>query len=246
MDTLTTPNNITVAQIDSRPISDYLQATHSVNVTVCNHFHYQYIFTNLQKYDFLNNTDNLCIVRFFTLKDLLFKLPEDHILVYLDSDAWIQNGKWLGDIIEFLNQNKNKHGCFSRDPALKKNVYINAGGFIIKNNSFIRQMFKSISNEILHNIDKQRYRTNWPFDQFFISEFVYNNKEDFIIFAHDVLNTPIGSIIRHNWWKDDLLYKDTQSILTFYNTDNSFNILGSLDTKDYPNLENDPDPRFMC
>jgi hypothetical protein len=58
----------------------------------------------------------------------------------LDSDAWIQNGYWLNDIINNLINNYEKHGCFSRDPYIKINTFINSGSFIIKNNDFIKEL----------------------------------------------------------------------------------------------------------
>ena len=82
--------------------------------------------------EFLQLKDNINIVN-----DFLQKNEKYDILVFLDSDAWIQNGYWLNDIINNLINDKQKQDCFSRDPYVKKNTFINSGSFIVKINDFI-------------------------------------------------------------------------------------------------------------
>jgi hypothetical protein len=137
------------------------------------------------------------------------------ILVFLDSDAWIQNGFWLKNIIDNLNVN-NKQGCFSRDPYVKKNTFINSGSFVIKVNSFTKKMYQDIIEHLNVN---NKYHNIWPFDQYYISEYVFNNKEDFMIFIPNILNTPIGKILRHNWVKNKKMYDDLNHLCSLKNED---------------------------
>ena len=42
----------------------------------------------------------------------------------------------------------------------------------------------------------------------------YKNKNDFLIFAPNILNTPWGEIIRHNWSKNDDMHRDLDHLIT--------------------------------
>ena len=160
------------------------------------------------------------------------------ILVFLDSDAWIQNGYWLNEIINNLINNEKKQGCFSRDPYVMKNTFINSGSFILKNNDFIKEMYKNIIID-LHNNNK--YHNIWPYDQYYISKYIFKNKVQFNIFIPDVLNTPIGKVLRHNWLKNKKMYNDLKNLLcdintnTNTNTNTCFNEKKYYDEKDFPN-----------
>ena len=132
------------------------------------------------------------------------------ILVFLDSDAWVQNEHWLNQIINNLINNEQKHGCFSRDPYLKKNTFINSGSFIIKINDYTKQMYKHIIHNLYSNAN---YHNNWPFDQYYISNYIFENKEKFVIFIPDILNTPLGKVLRHNWLKNQKMYDDLDKII---------------------------------
>jgi len=66
--------------------------------------------------------------KIFIVNDFIQKSTDD-ILVFLDSDAWIQNGFWLNEIIHNLLKDDSKNGCFSRDPYVKHNTFINSGSF---------------------------------------------------------------------------------------------------------------------
>jgi hypothetical protein len=91
---------------------------------------------------------------------------------------------------------KNKQGYFSRDPYLKYNTFINSGSFVIKINDYTRKMYDYfVQQTIASPVNK------WPYDQKYISDYVYENKKDFIIFRPDICNTPIGKILRHGWIK---------------------------------------------
>ena len=170
------------------------------------------------------------------LNDIL-QHSEYDVLVFLDSDAWIQNGYWLDDIINNLINNENKQGCFSRDPYLKKNTFINSGSFIVKNNDFTKKMYSNIINHLYSNVN---YHKSWPYDQYYISKYIFENKENFVIFIPDVLNTPIGKVFRHNWLKNKKMYYDLSTL--YYNINNDFGFDKTkfiekdyYDAKDFPN-----------
>ena len=48
----------------------------------------------------------------------------------------------------------------------------------------------------------------WPYDQFFIASYIYTHREYFYIFQEEILNTPYGRILRHNWNKGQPLLDD--------------------------------------
>ena len=51
------------------------------------------------------------------------------------------------------------------------------------------------------------------YDQPSISHYVFNNKDKFLIFDIEIFNTPIGSVIRHNWHKNKLMFDDLNKLL---------------------------------
>ncbi len=124
----------------------------------------------------------------------------DDMIIFLDSDAWIQNKYWLKNILDYLNRMNEYNGAFSRDPYSIKNTYINSGSFILKVNDFTKEMYKNL---IIELDDETEQNNIWPYDQYFISDYVYKNKDKFLIFVPTVLNTPDGRVLRHNWFKND-------------------------------------------
>jgi len=224
---------ICVLQADNRESLDYLLKTQYINKCFCNYLNYEYIFIKIDNNKYGNihpATKKIHIINDFLLEN------KCDILVFLDSDAWIQNGYWLNIIINNLINDKNKHGCFSRDPYRKHNTFINSGSFIIKNNDFTKQMYKNIINNLYNNI---RYHNNWPFDQYYISNYIFENKEQFIIFIPKVLNTPDGMVLRHNWGKNKKMYNDMN--ITIENINNNifnntnFDEKQYFDQQEYPN-----------
>jgi hypothetical protein len=170
------------------------------------------------------------------------------ILIFLDSDAWIQNWVSLNNVVNRLSNNNQKQGCFSRDPYLKKNTFINSGSFILKINDFTRKMYEYIMKDLYSN---GNYHNRWPFDQYYISKYVFDNKDSFVIFVPDILNTPLGKILRHNWLKNKKMYDDLDKLKnedTYSNTSSSAlrarararvaGYIGENDycTKGFPNL----------
>lgn len=226
---------ICVIQADNRINLDYLKKTSEVNKMWCDYLNYDYLFIEIKV------TDNIhpAIKKINVVDDFLQNQPYD-VLIFLDSDAWIQNGKWLNDIINNLIQNHKKNGCFSRDPYVKKNTFINSGSFILKINEFTKKMYKTIINELMIN---SYYNNVWPWDQFYISNYVFNNKEYFDIFIPDILNTPLGKILRHNWLKNKKMYDDLNDLISNKNMINNminnypFNFNDYYDKENFPNID---------
>lgn len=134
------------------------------------------------------------------------------------------------DIIEQLMNAPNKQGAFSRDPYVGYNTFINSGSFIIKCNDFVKNMYSQI---ISHLQCDPRCHNNWPFDQYYVSDYVFHNKDYFMIFVPDILNTPIGKVFTHNWPKYPHLFN------SLYNkhADMKFHIQDYYDDKPFPNIE---------
>ena len=207
---------VSVLQTDNRPSLNYLLETQKVNKKFCDILGYDYLFLELDnnKYgDIHPATKKIHVVNDFLLN------TNCDILVFLDSDAWIQNGYWLNDIINNLINNHEKQGCFSRDPYIKKNTFINSGSFIIKNNDFTKQMYTMLISDLYNN---NSCHNKWPYDQYYISKYVFENKENFTIFIPDIMNTPIGKVLRHNWCKNKKMYDDLRILYSDINNDVCF------------------------
>jgi hypothetical protein len=216
--------------------------TQSVNKKFCDVLKYDYLFLEIDNHNILNTNNNKitnihpATKKIHIVNDFLQNTKYD-ILVFLDSDAWIQNGCWLDDIINNLISNNEKEGCFSRDPYVMKNTFINSGSFILKNNDFTKEMYKNIIIDLYNN---NMYHNSWPYDQYYISNFIFENKQKFNIFIPDILNTPIGKVLRHNWLKNKKMYDDLDKL----SSDMNNNINNSkicfiekdyYDDKDFPN-----------
>jgi hypothetical protein len=204
---------VCVLQTDNRPSLNYLLKTQEVNKKFCNILGYNYLFLEIDNNKYTNfhpATKKIHIVNNFLQNE------NYDILVFLDSDAWIQNGYWLNDIINNLINDKQKQGCFSRDPYVKKNTFINSGSFIVKINDFTKQMYKYIINNLYSN---DNYHNSWPYDQYYISKYIFENKDNFVIFVPDILNTPIGKVLRHNWLKNTQMYDDLNTLILLKNED---------------------------
>jgi hypothetical protein len=211
--------NITILQADDRPNLHYLLLTQQVNKNICDHFGYKYVFITVDKNKYTNvhpATKKIYIVNEF-LNDFSNHKDtndtKDDILVFLDSDAWVQNGFWLDEIIKQLQNNVEKQGCFSRDTYKKNSTFINSGSFILKINDYTKKMYNEIINSLENDETTSCYKKKWPYDQFYISDYVFNHKEDFYIFVPDILNTPLGKVLRHNWWKNKRMYDDLHHLI---------------------------------
>jgi hypothetical protein len=225
---------VCVLQTDNRPTLDYLLKTQEVNKKFCDILGYDYLFLEMDN----NKYGNIHpATRKIHIVDEFLQNEKYDILVFLDSDAWIQNGYWLNDIIDNLRKNEQKQGCFSRDPYIKTDTFINSGSFILKINDYTKQMYKILINYLYNNVI---CHNRWPYDQYYISNFIFLNKEHFTIFVPDILNTPIGKVLRHNWLKNQKLYDDVNHLILLKNEDIYNDKTVFLETdyyckKDFPN-----------
>jgi hypothetical protein len=71
-------------------------------------------------------------------------------------------------------------------------------------------MYAEIMNH-LHS--DSTYHKKWPYDQYYISYNIVLNRSHFDIYNTDILNTPIGRALRHNWWKNKEMYQDMNCLL---------------------------------
>jgi hypothetical protein len=204
---------VCVLQTDNRPSLNYLLKTQEVNKKFCDILGYDYLFLKLDNHKYGNI--HPATKKIHIINDFIQNTPYD-ILVFLDSDAWIQNGYWLNDIINNLISNENKQGCFSRDPYIRINTFINSGSFIIKMNAFTKQMYNNIISDLYKNFN---YHNSWPYDQYYISKYIFEHKDNFVIFIPDILNTPIGKVLRHNWLKNKKMYDDLSKLSSHKNED---------------------------
>jgi len=227
---------VCVLQTDNRPTLDYLLKTQEVNKKWCNILKYDYLFLNLDDFKY-GGSMHPATKKIFVMNDTLQNAAYD-IFVFLDSDAWIQNGYWLNDIIRNLIGNERKQGCFSRDPYLPNNTFINSGSFILKNNDSTKGMYANIIDDLYDNL---KYHFEWPYDQYYISKYVFENKEDFFIFNTLIMNTPLGKVLRHNWQKTQKMFDDLDVLMECLNYEDvdvdksRFIEEGSHDDREFPN-----------
>jgi len=226
---------ICIMQADNRPSLDYLLKSQKVNKMFCDYLGYDYLFIEINNHK--HKKLHPATKKIHTVNDFLQNNKYD-ILVFLDSDAWVQNGNWLNDIINDLINNDNKHGCFSRDPYTRINTFINSGSFILKVNDFTRKMYKNIIDDLNNN---HQFHNKWPYDQYYISKYIYENKYSFNIFIPDILNTPSGKVLRHNWYKDHKMYEDLNNLILLKKEDyiinkTPFNIKENYDNQVFPNI----------
>jgi hypothetical protein len=235
------PPKITVIQPENRPNLDYFLLSKAVNEKMCAQLGYNYKFILIEtKYTKIYHP---ATAKIFVLNDYL-QTSDDDAIIFLDSDAWIQTPSIIDTIITHLLKTPDKHGCFSRDLYFTELCsFINSGSFILKVNDYTKQMLQTLISYIhtkLHNFNP----IVWPFDQYYYSEYVFNHKDDFIIFIPMILNTPYGIGLRHNWTKKPGMYYDLNKLLTTDTTvippNREFSIEKKLDTKPYPNTKPSP------
>lgn len=225
---------ISILQCDNRNPNDveYIKLSISVNKKVCDILGYSYHWKTIIIDN--NNVHPACYK--IKIVNEFLKTSQDDILIFLDTDAWIHNTNKLQLLIHRLIDS-SQHGIFSRDPYFIDNTFINSGTFILNINDFTRKMYSTIS-KTFHNYMQLNNSCSHPFDQLFISDFVFQNKNEFIILIPEAINTPIGMIIRHNWWKQKRMYKEMNMILThgFDFISDPFDIDQILDKNIYPNI----------
>jgi|688.fasta_scaffold18463_10 hypothetical protein len=237
--------NVCIAQMDNRITLDYLLLSKEVNMKISKIFNYDYLF-----YDSTNKYIEYhpIVKKIYFINDFLNSNSNYDVIVFMDSDAWINNGFSLNTIINHLMKDNTKIGCYSRDPFLTRNTYINSGAFILKNNDESRQMYKDIINTIK---DNPSIITGQFYDQHSISDYVFKNKDKFIIFNIEIMNTPIGTVIRHNWHKNKRMFDDLYKLLSIINNNDyeiintNFTIEYNIDNNDFPNKQDLEDYSYL-
>jgi hypothetical protein len=208
-----------------------------VNRKACEKVGYDYVFKFLHA-EFYPDMDPRT-GKVLLVNDFLNNTNYD-VVVFLDGDAWVYDPEELDRLVTSLVESDTKHACFSRDPYIKGKTYVNSGSFIIKNNDYIKKMYANMTQEILSidPTDKTSLRYQAWHDQHFISKYVYDNKNVFKVFVPNLLNTPEGIIIKHNWYRDkrmfDSMYELIQRGWTRY-IDEKMDFDLYIDTLEYPN-----------
>jgi hypothetical protein len=231
---------ITVLQTDNRSFLTYVQMTQQVNKKMCEYlqnkslnYNHRYIELEPRYVEHMHATTSKI---FFVNDYLQDPNNKDDILIFLDTDAWIHNPNHVNDIIKHLINDDSKQGCFSRDPYKDKNTYINSGSFIIKVNEYTKKMYK----EIIENLKNDNsYVYKFPHDQYYISNYVYEHRNEFMIFVPNIINTPQGMVIKHNWQKNQTMFHELGHILRNNNIIDEyvFDVDKHLDDAPFPNTD---------
>jgi hypothetical protein len=181
-----------------------------VNKSMCELGGYIYKFEDLSLY--VKPKIHPATCKIFAVYSFLQQIDDNDIVVFLDSDAWIQNHHNLSIIIEYF-----KHipqiVCISddnKDHSLNMNISINSGSFIIKKTQRSLQMYEDLI-KMLH--DDPKFHNIWGYDQHYITEYAKKYPELFYIFHKYVLNSPDGNTLRHNWKKNKKMWKDIRHLL---------------------------------
>ena len=240
---------IHILQTDNRPpLNTYLELSINVNATMTKYlqesnqpsdeiYEYSYAFYPMPKEMYESMHPATAKILFI---HTYLQIASHDILIFLDTDAWIQNPIFLDQLLKTLSKTPEKQGCFSRDPYLEKNTYINSGSFILKVNDYTKAMYKSLVEELTNPLTNTHLHI-FPFDQYYISKFVYMHRNDFMIFRPKILNTPQGIILRHNWFKNQTMVHELQDhiVCPFHTKESSesymFNFEQYYDKEDFPN-----------
>ena len=99
-------STVVILQTDNRPNLDYLLVTQEVNKRVCNYLGYKYRFIEMKNDEY--SDIHPATKKIYVVNDFLQKSNDD-ILIFLDSDAWVQNMFYLNTLIKILMNDKNKH-----------------------------------------------------------------------------------------------------------------------------------------
>lgn len=244
---------VVLLQTDNRTDCDYKGLTGLVNSSWIEYmnknekfqaFRYEYVFKFMDPHYYENM--HPAMGKIYVIQEYLLSNPDVNMVIFLDSDAWLNNPSHLHDLLTYLFESKDYHGAFSRDPYLKKNTYINSGSFIIKNNEFIRNMYNTICQFAERDKRFHHYYINdeygpYIFDQYYISQTVYENRSNLLIFHPEILNTPFGRILRHNWCKNCRMFSDMYEIMDIIRGNShvcneKFDICSQLDKEDFPSM----------
>lgn len=220
-----------VIQTDNRPTLDFLQKTRQINQIICGKYGFDYRFIEMQEEDYRNMHPTMGKIKVIHSQ---LELKEYDYLIFLDSDAWIHNPKNLIKLIEFMSSDTQKIGAFSREPKARFNTLINSGTFILKNTDKTIKMYQ----EIMRDVSKcSTYHNKFPHDQFYICKYIQSNLDQFLILKPNILNTPFGKILRHNWFKGSHMQRDLNRILANRaEREYELSIEDSIDRSRYPNI----------
>lgn len=246
-------SQVIIVQTDNRvnPLEfpfEYIELSKMANQKMCAYLGYEYIFIpmdNQLTQDKHASYGKIPVVYEFIKSRLALKesnrTSDSEIMVFLDTDAWIQDPFQLSKLLEYLEEKPEKHGCFSRDPYMKKNTYVNSGSFILKIDETSLKMYESLMAHVSETPEEWNV---WPWDQIGFSKYVFENRENYLIFVTDVINSGYGKILRHCWNKyarkmrNDLyfiLYSDLGGC--GFEKNPVLNLDAFLDVMPYPNLE---------
>ena len=120
-----------------------------------------------------------------------------------------------------MYRSRKKIGFISRDPKVGHNTFINSGVFIFKLNKTTSKLFNNLANSIADT----PYKNKKQWDQQLVSEYVEQNKQQFIICNDKMLNSPDGKIIAHHWHKKGEISK----VCKFNNVCDVFSINQNVD-----------------
>ena len=125
---------VLVYQVDTRPKLDYLQLSKQVNRKVAVEMGFEYIFELFSMDKDFPQVKSPLYAKLFLVQRILDSPYRPDFVVFLDSDAWIQEPYALKHIIDEMAGDPAKLGAFSRDPYTPcgHNTYINSGSFIIR------------------------------------------------------------------------------------------------------------------
>ena len=154
---------------------------------------YEYLY--LHMLDNIYSSFHSATKKIIIVSDFLHNTDYD-ILVFLDTDAWIENQYWLNDIIMNLINTSEKYGCFSRDPYLSHNTFVNSGSFILKNNGYTKQMYNMLLNNLREN-DEFHDNTMEQESIYYRLTPIQNNLEGFsriLLFIQTMINTDFQII----------------------------------------------------
>jgi len=249
------PSKVYVFQTDNRGMSpaypfEFIPQSIQGNKKVCETMGWQYVFREMKPEFYSDN--HPAIGKIYMVHEWLkeqysslwkenkLDFDEPTFLVFLDTDAWIQSAYRLKYLLEDMCDRNGKYvgkkGAFSRDPYIRKNTYINSGSFILKVDVSTLKMYEEIIEEL--PLEPSHLNT-WPWDQVYVSSYVWEHRDEFLIFKPDILNTGYGKILRHNWYKtsrkirDDLYFLCTFPIVLENETRGI--IESELDAEEFPN-----------
>lgn len=236
---------IIVFQTDNRietqpPPFEYIPLSIEANKKICLHLGYEYIFMPMLSHHWEGkhaSFGKIPVVYEFIQNRLQNNKNDgqEEIMVFLDTDAWIQSPQMLKDLVEKLSSSPEKQGCFSRDPYIKKNTYVNSGSFILKINDFSLKMYESLTKHVTETPEEWNL---WPWDQIGFSQYIYDHREHFWIFVPDIINSGYGKILRHNWNKCSMKMREDLYLILYNPVSNNRENLNwddMIDTKEYPN-----------